>query len=69
MNDIVVATYVNHRGETATRRFRPIRLWFGSTAYHPRPQWPLEVFDLDRQETRDYAMSGFQGGWRPMVDS
>ncbi len=63
MKDIVLASYMNHRGETSVRRFRPIRLWFGATAWHPDPQWMLEVFDLDRMETRDYAMAGFAGAW------
>lgn len=55
---IVTFTYVNHRGEIGQRKVRPIRLWFGSTAYHPGAQWLLEAFDLDRKETRDFAMSG-----------
>lgn len=58
MNDIATVSYRNHRGEVADRLIRPIRVWFGSTAYHPEPQWHLEVFDLGKQATRDYAMAG-----------
>ncbi len=58
MKDIANVLYTNHRGEQAWRTIRPIRLWFGSTAYHPEPQWLLECFDLKKQATRDYAMSG-----------
>jgi predicted DNA-binding transcriptional regulator YafY len=64
MLDIVQFEYRNHRGEEATRTVRPIRLWFGSTAWHPEPQWLLECFDLDKQATRDYAMSGVLSPWR-----
>jgi predicted DNA-binding transcriptional regulator YafY len=65
MNDFTVVqfNYVNHRGERAERHVRPIRVWFGSTGFHPEGQWFLEAFDLDRQGTRDFAMSGIEGGW------
>lgn len=64
MNDIVQVTYTNHRGETALRTIRPIRIWFGSTAWHQESQWMLECFDLDRMQSRDYAMSGIKGDWQ-----
>lgn len=56
--NLVQFTYTNHRGETSLRKILPIRLWFGSTAWHPDPQWLLEGFDLDKQATRDFAMEG-----------
>lgn len=62
---IVSFRYRNHRGEVAVRTVRPIRLWFGSTAYHPESQWLLEAFDLNRQQTRDFAMSNLLGGLFP----
>lgn len=55
--------YRNYKGEVETRLVRPIRLWFGSTCYHPEPQWLLEAVDLERKETRDFAMVGMLGGW------
>lgn len=55
--DLVYVRYINHRGETACRLVRPIRLWFGSTAWHPEPQWLMECFDVQKGETRDFAMS------------
>lgn len=61
---VVCAMYKNHRNEVAVRTFRPIRQWFGSTAFHPEAQWMVEVWDLDRNQTRDYAMAGFIGGWK-----
>jgi hypothetical protein len=57
---------MNHRGEVAIRKVRPIRLWFGSTAFHREQGWFLEGFDLDRLETRDYAMLGMLGCWKTL---
>lgn len=65
---LVSFDYVNYRGERSRRRVRPIRMWFGSTAYHPHAQWLLEALDLDRQETRDFALADV-AGWRRLVDA
>ncbi len=62
---VIVFRYRNHRNEEAVRTARPIRIWFGSTAFHPEAQWFLEAFDLDRGETRDFALTGLLGGWGP----
>jgi hypothetical protein len=66
--DMASFEYTNHRGETTTRTVRPIRIHFGSTAWHPEPQWLMEVFDVDKVATRDYAMSGINySSWRKAV--
>lgn len=49
-------SYRNWRGEISTRRVIPIRPWFGVTKWHPEPQWFLHANDLDKGETRDFAM-------------
>lgn len=69
MADLTLVTfrYTNYKGETAVRRVRPIRLWFGSTGWHPEAQWLLEAFDLDRGETRDFALRDITG-WRRLMD-
>ena len=56
--------YRNHKGIEEIRTVRPIRIWFGSSAWHPDSQWLLEGFDLERMQTRDYAMSGILGDWK-----
>jgi predicted DNA-binding transcriptional regulator YafY len=61
--DIVSFEYVNWKGQRATRRVRPIRLWFGSTAFYPDAQWLLEAFCLDRLESRDFSMGKVEN-WR-----
>lgn len=63
MSDLVEFNYRNHRNEIATRHVRPIRIWFGSTAWHRESQWFLEAFDLDKQATRDFAMANMLTGW------
>jgi predicted DNA-binding transcriptional regulator YafY len=63
MNDVVCFEYVNHRGLAATRRVRPIRIWFGSTAWYPSPQWLLEAWDVDKSATRDFALAKISA-WR-----
>jgi hypothetical protein len=50
--------YTNWRGETAERSIVPIRPWFGSTEWHPEPQWLLTAFDVEKQAARDFAWAG-----------
>lgn len=52
----LVFEYVNWRGELGQRRVMPSRILFGSTEYHPEPQWLMEAFDLDKGEMRSFAM-------------
>lgn len=60
---LVQFDYCNYKGEKETRLVRPIKIWFGSTSFHPEPQWLLEAFDVVRGETRDFAMAGIRA-WR-----
>jgi len=48
--------YTNYRGETAERNIRPLKIWYGSTEFHPSAQWLLQAIDLDKQAERDFAM-------------
>jgi len=65
--DLVRFEYVNYKGERSVRRVKPIRLWFGSTGWHPEAQYLLEAFDLDKQSTRDFAMSEISN-WKRLED-
>jgi hypothetical protein len=53
---IVGISYTNHRGETAFRRIIPIKIYFGSSQWHPKDQWLMDAFDLDKQAQRSFAM-------------
>jgi len=54
--DAATIHYRNHRGELATRRILPQRMWFGSTKWHPEPQWLLDAHDLDKGVLRSFAL-------------
>lgn len=55
----VAVVYTNWRGETAEREIRPKRMWFGSTEWHPEPQWLITAVDVQKGVERDFALSGF----------
>lgn len=55
-NQIVAIVYTNYRGERAERLILPERLWFGSTDWHPDPQWFLDAVDLGRRQVRSFAV-------------
>jgi WYL domain len=52
-------TYTNWRGETSERTITPLRVYYGSTDWHPEPQWLLRAFDHDKQAERDFALKDF----------
>lgn len=49
--------YRNWRGETALRRIVPRSVWWGNTEWHPRPQWLMTAYDLDKGAERDFALA------------
>lgn len=53
--------YMNWRGEHSERHARPIRIWYGSTEWHPTPQWFLHALDREKGEARDFALKDFEG--------
>lgn len=63
----VTLTYTNWRGETAERSIVPRGVWYGSTEWHPEPQWLLRAFDVKKQADRDFALKDF-GKRAPSID-
>lgn len=49
--------YTNWKGEVETRRVEPIKLYYGSTEWHPKEQWLLEAMDLDKGAIRQFAVN------------
>jgi hypothetical protein len=49
-------TYKNWRGEIAQRHVKVMSIWYGTTQWHPEPQWFMHALDLDKKEIRDFAM-------------
>ena len=57
--------YTNYRGEFSQRRTQPIRFYFGSTEWHPEPQWLMEATDLGKGEVRAFAVKDMVFGAHP----
>lgn len=53
---IITFGYTNYRGEYAIRRVVPMKWYWGSTEYHPQPQWLMEGYDVEGDKTRDFAV-------------
>lgn len=67
--EAVRLTYTNWRGETAEREIIPKRLWFGSTEWHPEPQWLITAVDTGKGQERDFALSGFTTPQAPVDEN
>lgn len=48
--------YQNWRGEKSLRIAVPVEIWFGTTEWHPAPQWFLKATDVEKGEERDFAL-------------
>lgn len=49
-------TYRNWRGEIGHRSVYPIRMEWGSTEWHPEPQWLLVAHDIEKGAERSFAV-------------
>ncbi|MGB0848221.1 MAG: WYL domain-containing protein [Thiolinea sp.] len=49
--------YTNWKGETRERRINPGRVWYGDTEFHPKRQWLLQAFDIEKQAVRNFALA------------
>lgn len=52
----IEVVYTNYRGETRKRTIFPDRVYYGTTEWHPEPQWLLRALDLEKNEMRDFAL-------------
>jgi hypothetical protein len=55
-HDEIKFDYVNWKGVKGHRKVQIDEFYFGSTEYHPEPQWLLSAFDLEKSEFRIFAM-------------
>lgn len=60
MTRLLQVRYTNYRGETSERVIEPTSLWYGSTEWHPEPQWMLTALDTERDVIRDFALRGME---------
>jgi len=56
VNAIWRFTYTNYKGETGPREVFARQIWFGTTIWHNEPQWFLLAYDLNKKDTREFAM-------------
>lgn len=63
---IVEIDYTNYKGIRAIRRIQPLGpLKFESSEWHPEKQWVFEALDLEKNETRTFAMKDVHS-WAPV---
>ena len=55
-NTVVTILYTNYRGKTGYRKIQPEKIWFGATDWHPKEQWLLDAYDLEKEASRNFAM-------------
>lgn len=48
--------YVNWEGEKASRKVKPIEIWYGKTEWHPEEQWLLRAIDVEKDAERNFAL-------------
>lgn len=53
----ILVLYTNHAGKQSLRRVQLLRMFWGITAWHKKPQWFFEVYDLDRKDKRFFALA------------
>lgn len=56
--------YTNYRGEKGYRIIIPQSIYFGSTEWHPEKQWLLRAIDVQKQNSRDFAVKDI-AEWLP----
>ena len=57
--------YTNHRGERGRRAIAPIRIYHGSTAWHPEEQYLLDAWDMDKRADRTFALKNVHSWDKP----
>jgi predicted DNA-binding transcriptional regulator YafY len=53
---VVQILYTNYKGETAVRSIFPLKIWYGSTNWHPQPQWLLDAIECKKKAKRTFAL-------------
>ncbi len=59
-NKNVIINYTNWQNKTRERKITPLNIWFGETKWHKGQQWFLKAIDLEKEEERDFAVSGIR---------
>ncbi|MCS5737007.1 hypothetical protein [Herbiconiux daphne] len=52
--------YTNWKGEKRERQIVPIKMWYVSTEFHPKPQMLLQALDIEKNQVRDFAVKDIE---------
>ena len=63
-NKNIKILYTNYRGETAIRDVIPIKIWFGSTDWHPEEGWLMDAYDIEKKNNRSFAMKDIKAWFK-----
>jgi predicted DNA-binding transcriptional regulator YafY len=61
---IVIIEYTNWRGIRSKRHIRPLSIAFDNNEWHPSTQWLLEAVDVEKGETRTFALANIHSWLR-----
>lgn len=53
--------YTNYKGETAIREIIPIKIWYGSTDWHPEEGWLMDAYDINKKSERSFSIKDIKG--------
>jgi len=53
---VIMVRYTNWKGETRVRPIVPIGLHYGSTQWHPEPQWLLTAENQEDGVVKSFAL-------------
>jgi hypothetical protein len=57
----LIVVYRNYRGEVDEREIVPMSVRYGSTEWHPTPQWLMLAWDVKKGALREFAMDDMAG--------
>lgn len=49
--------YRNYKGVCAIRKVQEPKMFYGKTEHHPKMQWFMKAFDIDKDDFRDFAVA------------
>lgn len=55
--ETVTLDYTNYEGKRALRRVMILKLFMGQTEHHPKFQWLVKAYDVDKDAVRDFSLS------------
>jgi len=54
--ETVTFIYKNYKGVVASRKVKPIKIWYGTTQWYKEKQWLVWGYDYHKNDYRDFAL-------------